>query len=81
MGDNDTVIGGTIPQKIASCMESLDMFLNQRHPVVSSVVVAEKRKSQADEGSGHGIVEAVANILGMRCSIRFLNRIIQVVGL
>ena len=26
MGTNDTVIGGTLPQRISSCMEVLDLF-------------------------------------------------------
>jgi fatty acid synthase len=36
MGTNDTVIGGTLPQRINSCLAVLDQFLNQLQPVVSS---------------------------------------------
>ena len=35
MGNNDTVVGGTLPQRITSCLSSLDTFLNQQHPVCS----------------------------------------------
>jgi hypothetical protein len=29
MGTNDTVIGGSLPQRINSCLAVLDQFLNQ----------------------------------------------------
>uniref|UniRef100_H2MEE3 Fatty acid synthase n=1 Tax=Oryzias latipes TaxID=8090 RepID=H2MEE3_ORYLA len=38
MGSNDTVIGGTLPQRITSCLEVLDQFLCQQQPVMSSFV-------------------------------------------
>lgn len=63
-GNDDTVIGGTIPQRIASCLEVLDQFLNRPHPVLSSFVLAEKISTRS-EGSGPcDLVEAVARILG-----------------
>ncbi|XP_019359228.1 PREDICTED: fatty acid synthase isoform X1 [Gavialis gangeticus] len=65
-GNDDIVIGGTIPQRIASCLEVLDRFLNEPHPVVSSFVLAE-RISTKSEGSGPcDLVEAVTHILGVR---------------
>ena len=63
MGGNDTVVGGTLPQCITSCLTVLDTFLNQPQPVVSSLVLAEKQKKQADSG-GKSLTEAVAHILG-----------------
>ncbi|XP_053145655.1 fatty acid synthase [Hemicordylus capensis] len=66
MGSNDTVVGGTLPQRISSCLEVLDHFLNQPHPVMSSFVLAEKVVTRSNEGSQRDLVEAVAHILGVR---------------
>ena len=35
MGDNNTVVGGTMPQRMPSCLSSLDLFLSWNHPIVS----------------------------------------------
>lgn len=57
----ELVIGGTLQQTVSSCLECLDVFLKQKHPVVASMVVAEKRAG----GSGGGnIVDTVVNIMG-----------------
>lgn len=65
MGTNDTVIGGTLPQRISSCMEVLDLFLNQPHAVLSSFVLAEKKAvSHGDGEAQRDLVKAVAHILG-----------------
>uniref|UniRef100_A0A8C5Q5P7 Fatty acid synthase n=1 Tax=Leptobrachium leishanense TaxID=445787 RepID=A0A8C5Q5P7_9ANUR len=67
MGSNDTVIGGTLPQRISSCLEVLDQFLNQPHPVMSSFVLAEKTIfTKTKAGGQQDLVEAVAHILGVR---------------
>ncbi|KAG8507553.1 Fatty acid synthase [Galemys pyrenaicus] len=67
MGTNDTVIGGTLPQRIASCLEVLDLFLNQPHAVLSSFVLAEKKASSRKDGDGkRDLMTAVAHILGIR---------------
>lgn len=61
MQDNDKemVIGGTLQQKILSCIENLEKFLLQEQPVVASMVVAEKRSNVL----GTNVVETVANIM------------------
>ncbi|XP_067622493.1 fatty acid synthase isoform X2 [Eurosta solidaginis] len=64
LGDNDTVIGGTLPQRMSSCLNTIDLFLQQPHPVLASMVVAEKRST--DPSGGISLVAAVANILGLR---------------
>ncbi|NXI49651.1 FAS synthase, partial [Chloroceryle aenea] len=64
--NTDTAVGGTLPQQISSCMEVLDIFLNQPHPVMSSFVLAEKVFAKSEEGSQRDLVEAVAHILGAR---------------
>nr|XP_006635198.2 PREDICTED: fatty acid synthase isoform X1 [Lepisosteus oculatus] len=67
MGGNDAVIGGTLPQRMSSCMEVLDRFLNQPRPVMSSFVLAERAVTAKSEGAGQrDLVEAVAHILGVR---------------
>uniref|UniRef100_A0A8D3B9P6 Fatty acid synthase n=1 Tax=Scophthalmus maximus TaxID=52904 RepID=A0A8D3B9P6_SCOMX len=66
MGSNDTVIGGTLPQRITSCMEVLDRFLCQRQPVMSSFVLAERMVVKSEGGSQRDLVDAVAHILGVR---------------
>ncbi|XP_039082547.1 fatty acid synthase [Hyaena hyaena] len=65
-GSNDVVIGGTLPQRIASCLEVLDLFLNQPHPVLSSFVLAEKATSPSDGTHQQDLMKAVAHILGIR---------------
>lgn len=65
MGDNDTEVGGTLPQRIQSCLETMDVFLQQPHPILSSFVLADKRKN-ANNSNKVSIVQAVANILGIK---------------
>ena len=64
MGNNDTVVGGTLPQRITSCLSSLDTFLNQEHPVCSSFVLAEKKTKVKTDQSKGDLVQAVAHVLG-----------------
>ncbi|XP_027811303.2 fatty acid synthase [Marmota flaviventris] len=67
MGTNDTVIGGTLPQRITSCMEVLDLFLSQPHAVLSSFVLAEKKTLARGSAEGQqDLVNTVAHILGVR---------------
>nr|KAG5704186.1 hypothetical protein BaRGS_009716 [Batillaria attramentaria] len=67
MGSNITVVGGTLPQRITSCLATLDIFLNQRRPVMSSYVPAEKTAGKKDGvGSRQSLVDAVAHILGVK---------------
>lgn len=71
MGGNDAVIGGTLPQRMASCLEVLDRFLSQQRAVMSSFVLAERVQVAKGESSGQkDLVEAVAHILGK--NVRFL---------
>ncbi|XP_065209086.1 fatty acid synthase-like [Planococcus citri] len=54
-------IGGTLKQKLKSCLEALNLFMKQASsPIVSSIVVAEKRHLDSN------IVNTVANILGIK---------------
>ncbi|XP_039302441.1 fatty acid synthase-like [Solenopsis invicta] len=64
MGGNDAEVGGIIPQQISSCLATMDIFLQQLHPVLASSVLAEKYKS--DDGNKANLVTTVANILGIK---------------
>ena len=64
MGGNDAVIGGTLPQRIASCLEVLDRFLCRRSPVMSSFVLAERSVVKSEGAGQRDLVEAVAHIRG-----------------
>ncbi|KAK2504120.1 hypothetical protein MC885_011188 [Smutsia gigantea] len=66
MGTNDIVVSGTLPQRIASCLEVLDLFLHQPHPVLSSFVLAKKATAHSDSGPQRDLVKSVAHILGIR---------------
>lgn len=57
--NKELVISGTVQQKISSCLEKLEFFLLQDYPVVSSMVVAEKRVM-----STTNVVETILNIMG-----------------
>lgn len=59
--NTELVIGGTLQQPISSCLNVLDVFLRQQEPIVSSMVVAEKKS-----GSFENAIDAIANILGIR---------------
>lgn len=65
-------IGGTLQQRISSCLGVMDKFLRQDEAIVSSMVVAEKRSS----GVADNVVDCVANIMGAyrnRCYVYYLN--------
>lgn len=66
--NKELVIGGTLQQRIQSCLRSLDAFLVHNRPVVSSMVVAEKR---AGLSGVMNILETVASIIGNHF---FMNR-------
>ncbi|CRL02266.1 CLUMA_CG015087, isoform A [Clunio marinus] len=59
----DMQISGTLPQKITSCLEVLDVLLESDEPIVESMVVAEKKFSEIGKGN---IIEMLLNILGIR---------------
>lgn len=56
----ELVIGGTLQQRISSCLEVLDKLLNQDDPVVASMLVAEKRYG----ASADNLFGTVLQILG-----------------
>ncbi|CAG2220061.1 FASN [Mytilus edulis] len=66
-GTNESVVGGTLPQRMKSCLNVLDQFMNLDCPVVSSCVISEKRtKTSADGVLKTSVIEAVCHILGIK---------------
>ncbi|XP_025163360.1 fatty acid synthase-like [Harpegnathos saltator] len=61
--NKELIIGGTLQQKIQSCLESLDTFMILNRPIVGSMVVAEKR---AELAGVMDILETVASIMGVK---------------
>ena len=57
-----TFAGGTLLQKISSCLEVLDCFMKQPYPIVESMVVADKC---AGSGGSDNLTACVASIMGM----------------
>lgn len=66
MGGNETVVGGTLPQRMASCLNAFDVFLQHPQPVLASMVLAEKRKGGTGGANQVSLIDAVANILGIK---------------
>ncbi|XP_018303406.1 fatty acid synthase [Mycetomoellerius zeteki] len=64
MGGNDTEVGGTLPQHMSSCLATMDIFLQQPHPVLASSVLAEKHKT--DDDNKANLIATIANILGVK---------------
>lgn len=59
----DMVIGGTLQQRISSCLQELDNLMSVPDAIVCSMVVAEKRAGRAGD---ENIIETVMNIMGIR---------------
>lgn len=60
----DMEIGGTLQQRISSCLAELDTLLSSvTEPIVSSMVVAEKRIGGDNKCN---LIESVLNIMGIR---------------
>ncbi|CAI4233223.1 unnamed protein product [Auanema sp. JU1783] len=63
MGDNNTVVGGTLPQRMPSCLAALDCFLSWNHPIVSSYIKADMGQKKA--AGGGNLLQTIAHILGV----------------
>lgn len=59
----DLEIGGTLQQRINSCLKELDILLNCPDPLVASMVVAEKVIGRA---GAETLLETVMNIMSIR---------------
>lgn len=60
----DMEIGGTLQQRISSCLAELDALMTtESEAIVSSMVVAEKRVGDENKGN---LIESVLNIMSIR---------------
>lgn len=55
---------GLLPQRIDSCLTTMDILLQKPHAVVGSMVLAEKQ-NYIVSNSDLGLVSSVANVLGI----------------
>ncbi|XP_031347934.1 fatty acid synthase-like [Photinus pyralis] len=53
---------GIIPQRIRSCLNTMDVFINQPHAIVASMVLGKSVKVEKEIG----MADVVANILGLK---------------
>ncbi|XP_063827966.1 fatty acid synthase [Ostrinia nubilalis] len=63
-GGHDAVVGGTVPQRILSCVDALGTLLALPHAVAASMVLADKRRGPA--APAQDLVHVVANVLGIK---------------
>uniref|UniRef100_A0A0N4ZB91 Fatty acid synthase n=1 Tax=Parastrongyloides trichosuri TaxID=131310 RepID=A0A0N4ZB91_PARTI len=63
MGDNNTIVGGTLPQRMPSCLATFDLFLSWDHAVVSSYIKAETGNKKS--AGGGNLLQTIAHILGV----------------
>ena len=65
-GNRVTAVGGTLPQRMASCLDSMDQFLCQSNPVVSSFVTApvSMKVGGTDTQAGMTLMESILRVLG-----------------
>lgn len=64
MGDNDTIVGGTLPQRMTSCLAAMSTMLHLPHPVLASMVLADKNRGK-NANANQDVTQIVANILGL----------------
>jgi len=65
-GSSDGTVGGTQPQRMNSCLSTLDQFLSQPHAVLSSFVRAEFTRSNTSETAS--LRDVIAQVLGNTAS-------------
>ncbi|XP_011866983.1 PREDICTED: fatty acid synthase-like [Vollenhovia emeryi] len=64
MTDNDVEMLGFLRQDVSSCLATMDIFLQQPHSVLTSIVLAEKYKP--DDDNKTNLVTTIAAILGIQ---------------
>ena len=65
---SDTVIAGTVPQRINSCLQVLDRLMTSHVTIATSIVRAMKDSASSkisSRGSGDQLISAIGHILGV----------------
>ncbi|XP_049273436.1 fatty acid synthase-like [Rhipicephalus sanguineus] len=65
----DLDYAGYAPQRISSCLSVLDVYLNQKHPVVSSFVKTDTSSASNEQRpKARNLVQTITNIFGVKDS-------------
>jgi fatty acid synthase, animal type len=59
---NADLTSGTVPQRIQSCLQVLDIALNQKNSVYSSIVLADRTRGRSKKG---GVLLTFQNAFGL----------------
>jgi len=70
-----------LPQRVTSCLETIDIFLQQPYPVLSSTVIAEKHKSTNNDNKIDHVAQIVGNILGIENISENINESFDKLGI
>lgn len=62
----DIEVAGTLQQRIASCLNALDVLLTVPQAIVSSVVVADKNGGDTTHDTQLSLIKSVMKIMGIR---------------
>lgn len=62
----NTEIAGTLPQRIASCLNTLDILITSNDAIVSSIVLSEKHFGYAGHEVKVTIISSILKIMGIR---------------
>lgn len=62
---NDVNIAGMVPQRIISCMKTMDEVMNYKVPVLSSVVLQDESKIHSLGGDRGSLIKTIMHVLGV----------------
>lgn len=66
LGGNDIVIGGTIPQRMPSCFNTLSKILCSPFAICLSILPQDKNRSGDSQGEKRDLVDAIMHVLGIK---------------
>ena len=62
---NDVNIAGMVPQRIISCMKTMDEVMQFKTPILSSVVLQDDSKIHALGGDRGSLIKTIMHVLGV----------------
>ncbi|KAJ8025187.1 Fatty acid synthase [Holothuria leucospilota] len=65
IGGNETEISGCVAQRIHSCLSTLDLFLSQPYPILSSFIIADRDQNSSDEAPKINMETFLAKFFGI----------------